>query len=341
MRALSPLFPLVAGLGLGATTSCRAVLDLEPGHLVDAGVNESGPDATGSGKRRIALVQASPDAPALFGCAATFPDAKTFEAGGLPDLVAGPFGPPGGLAFGGTEVFDAPADLSDALASKPVLFYFTSGGVGCKVQLVDIRGQPKHRTLVPAGHVKVGATQAIVGMGCSGGSRPNGECGSGNNYEVRAYDVSAADPGTGRFSLQVLDASLYTGVGAGSGPPSFANIDLYLQAFKELTPSGSPIDLNKDGATYGAVKPNVPRNLSPPALGEQLFLVVAPHGGTPCPAGPGATPSCPSVTLPLKPPSNDPSASLDPGHAVFVVVTGSPLNTPTTPTVRTILVGGR
>ncbi len=342
MRVLS-LFPLVAGVGLSSVASCRAVLDLEPGHLVDAAVTDSGPDsgpdAAVPGKRRIALVQASPDAPGLFGCAATFPDAKTFEGGGLPELVVGPFGPPSGLAFGGTEVFDAPTELADALATKPVLFYFISGALGCKAQLVDIRGQTKRRTLVSAGRVQAGSTLAIIGMGCSGAARPNGECGAGSNYEVRPFDVSAADPGAGRFSLQVLNASLYTG--SGSGPPSFNNIDLYLHAFKDATPTGGALEVSKDGVLYGGVKPDVPRSLSPAAAGEQLFLVVAPHGGTPCPAGPGVTPACPSVTLPLQPPTNDPSAAVVPGHALFVVLTGSPVGMGGPPTVRAILVGGR
>lgn len=337
---------VAAGLAFGAP-GCRAVLDLEPGVLVggdaavDTGPGDGGVDAPVGSGRRLAYVQASPDSPPLVPCAAIFPSLTVLETGGEAELIQ-PFEPAAGLTFGGTAIVPVTGALDTALGggSRAVLLYFAPSDSGCKNAIALARGDVKRRVVANAGRVKPGMTEAIVAMGCiKPGSGANGECGtaSGIGFDVRGYDVPGVDPGAGRVHVQFLNASPF--VNTGSGPPSFANLDAYLQAFKGPTSVEGPVAIAVEGTAYQALKPASPVAIGPAAGGGTYSLAVTAHGQAVCPSAPGTAPTCPSVTLPLLPPTNDPSATLDSGHHVLLVLTGSPLGSP--PNLKGIMVGMR
>jgi hypothetical protein len=340
---------LLAGcLAVVAAPGCRAVLDLEPGVLVtgdtgDGGVGDakdSGVDAPPTNGRRLAYVQASPDSPPLVPCAAIFPSMSVLDGGGDADLIQ-PFEPASGLTFGGTAVVPVNGDLDAALGGpRAVMFYFAPADSGCKNAIGLARGDNKRRVVANPGRVKPGMTEAIVAMGCiKPGPGSNGECGMGTgiSFDVRGYDVPSADPGPGRVHVQFLNASPF--VNTGSGPPSFTNLDAYLQAFKGTSTVGGPVTISVEGTGYQALKPLPPAVVDPAPAGAVHSLAVTAHGQPVCPSSPGTPPTCSTVTLPLIVPTNDPSASLDVGHHVLLVLTGSPLGSP--PNLKGIMVGMR
>lgn len=325
-----------------AATGCRAVLDLEPGQLAaDAGTDTGGVSDTappGSG-RRLAFVQASPDSPPLIPCAAVWPTLVALEGGAEAQLIQ-PFEPAAGLTFGGSTVVPVTGDLDTALGSaRPTLFYFAPNDTGCKNALPFTRTETKRRALVPGGRVLPGMTEVVVAMGCNKGGSANGECGpSGVNFEVRAYDVQGRDPGAGRVGVQLLNASPF--VNTGTGPPSFSNVDAYVQAFKGADKVEGPALVTNEGVTYGSLRPSAaPAFVNPTPVGAQYFLHVVAHGQPPCPSAPATTPTCPSVTAPLTSSPSDLGASLDNGHQCLFVLAGSPLGSP--PNLKAIVVGTR
>ena len=333
--------------------------------------------------RKITLMFAAPDMGPQFVCLGAWVPGTDGKADitKAPLQAQGPFGIPDttapddvtkykGFPFGATVPFPvADAAVKGALDSLAVVGYVLDtnpGKDGCKAAFDTVKASPGRLLSVAKGTIKTGESWAAILTGCNGAPTATGECGDGSKkLEFFSVKLDPADKGADKIGMQGLNLSLFPG--ASPYPPSFADVDLYIQPMNAAAAgdAGSSdalaeVEVASDGAAPGPTPAGAPILISPaitaanglqykdllttaiatakiPGDINEALLVISKHttAGTPyCSSAPPPGGSClTSVTVPLKPfigaaKSGDPSLKLAVGENLVVGFAGSVAGTP-------------
>jgi hypothetical protein len=289
--------------------------------------------------RKVTLLFGSPDLGGKFACFGAFTAADPTTAD--PAQALGPIGIPTTADMDPTKFTPIPygaviplpldATASAALSGLTTVIYLVDSNpltatppTTCKDLWKTVRADTKAWKSFAPNTIKKGE-QAIVALtGCKGTTAPaTGECGTGNNFEIR-IDKPSTTPATAfagsttgpKVSVQFINYSRYAGSAIPSTPPTYQGIDVYLQFRKSMAVTadggvddsgdattvdggtalvfdGTPVKI-ADNVKYGDLA--TVTGVQAGDMPDETIMVLSPHGTTPCFGG--AT--CASTPIPLK-----------------------------------------